>query len=91
MYGSLQVALALSVAWIQDAAVGPAGTDSGVLIGWFNSHTYIGAPPMNFIGIFIEGPSRIGHYVRPAYANAYDQREVAGEGPVLRPDGRPHD
>lgn len=68
-----------------------AAADSGVLIGWLNSHTYIGAPPMNFLGVFIEGPSRVGHHVRPAYANAYNQRDVVNQGPVLHPDGKPRD
>ena len=49
-----------------------AAADSAVLIGWFNSETHIGAPPINFIGVMIEGPSQIGHYFRPIYANSKD-------------------
>ena len=53
-----------------------ASADSAVLIGWFNSETHIGAPPKNFVGIMVEGPSRIGHYFRPVYANAEGQHEI---------------
>ncbi len=67
-----------------------AGSDSGVLLGWFNSLTPIGAPPANFLGIFIEGPSRIGHYVRPAYGTSDDIKDLMGTGPIIRPDGEPH-
>ncbi len=68
-----------------------ASSDSGILVGWFNSLTYIGAPPPNFLGIFIEGPSRIGHYVRPAYGTSDDVKGVMGSGPIIRPDGKGHD
>jgi hypothetical protein len=63
--------------------------DSGVLIGWYNSSTPIGIPPANFIGVFIEGPSRIGHYFRPAFGNAENVRGNLNEGPVLRADSTP--
>ena len=62
-----------------------ASADSAVLIGWFNSETYIGAPPSNFVGIMVEGPSRIGHYFRPVYANSQDQHEIMKSGPVIKP------
>jgi len=64
--------------------------DSGLLIGWYNSHTPIGAPPMNFLGIFIEGPSRIGHYFRPALGTSDNGAQVGGSGPVIRADGASH-
>lgn len=64
--------------------------DSAVLIGWFNSYTFIGAPPMNFLGIMVEGPSRIGHYFRPAYSSSDGIGGVLGDGPLIRPDGASH-
>ena len=67
-----------------------AASDSGILVGWFNSLTAIGAPPANFLGILIEGPSRIGHYFRPAYGTSDDIKAVAEKGPVIQPDGKPH-
>jgi hypothetical protein len=68
-----------------------AAADSAVLIGWFNAHTPIGAPPDNFLGLLVEGPSRIGHYVRPAWASSDDQREIMSTGPIIRPDDASHD
>jgi hypothetical protein len=67
-----------------------AAADSAVLVGWFNSRTFIGAPPANFLGILVEGPSRIGHYFRPVCGSSDDVKCVAPEGPVIRPDSRPH-
>ena len=68
-----------------------AAADSAVLIGWFNSHTPIGAPPPNFLGILVEGPSRVGHYFRPAYGTSDDQKVVQSQGPIVRPDSVAHD
>ncbi len=65
-----------------------AAADSAVLIGWFNSHTAAGAPPANFVGVLIEGPSRIGHYFRPVYATSEGQGVVKPTGPLIRPDAR---
>ena len=67
-----------------------ASADSAVLIGWFNAETYIGAPPSNFVGIMVEGPSRIGHYFRPVYANAEGQSEIMNTGPVIKPSSASH-
>lgn len=67
-----------------------AAADSAIFVGWFNSHTYIGAPPNNFLGILIEGPSRIGHYVRPVRGSSDDVKQVMSQGPVIFPDGNPH-
>jgi hypothetical protein len=68
-----------------------SAADSAVLIGWFNSHTPIGAPPLNFLGVFIEGPSRVGHYVRPAYGTSDDLKGVLSEGPIVWPDSKSHE
>ncbi len=67
-----------------------ASSDSAVLIGWFNSFTPVGAPPLNFVGVLIEGPSRIGHYFRPALGTSDEQRMVADRGPVIRPGSASH-
>ena len=65
--------------------------DSAILMGWFNSRTAIGAPPANFLGVLVEGPSRVGHYFRAAYGTSNDLKAVQGSGPVMRPDGVPHE
>ena len=67
-----------------------ASADSAALIGWFNADTYIGAPPSNFVGIMVEGPSRIGHYFRPVYANAEGLSEIMKTGPVIKPSSASH-
>ena len=67
-----------------------ASADSATLIGWFNSETHIGAPPSSFIGIMVEGPSRIGHYFRPVYANAEGHHEIMKTGPVIKPAHTSH-
>jgi len=73
------------------AAFVAAGPDSALLLGWFNTRTAIGAPPDNFLGLMIEGPSRVGHYFRPAYGASEGQKAVMDHGPVIRPDGAPHE
>lgn len=64
--------------------------DSAALIGWFNSHTAVGAPPPNFLGILVEGPSRAGHYFRPAFGSSDEIKAVLAEGPIILPNGAPH-
>lgn len=71
-------------------AMTAAAADSGVLIGWFNSNTSWGAPPMNFLGVFVEGPSRIGHYFRPVYGNSEDSSAAMNDGPVIHADSQSH-
>jgi hypothetical protein len=73
-----------------------AGSDSGVRLGWFDSETLKARkraeyddPLRNFLGIMIEGPSSVGHYVRANLANSAGQVGLT-EGPVIRPDGKPH-
>ncbi|MCC6698523.1 MAG: hypothetical protein IT365_23070 [Candidatus Hydrogenedentes bacterium] len=68
-----------------------ASADSAVLIGWFNKETFIGAPPAHFLGVLIEGPSRIGHYFRPAFCSSDGIRAVLQEGPVIQPDSVSHE
>jgi hypothetical protein len=68
-----------------------AAADSALLVGWFNSRTFIGAPPVNFVGILVEGPSRIGHYFRPVYGTSDDVKHIMEEGPVIRPNADPQE
>src|SRR5262245_12957752 len=71
-----------------------AGSDSAVRLGWFDSETLKARqrseyddPLRNFLGIMIEGPSRIGHYVRANVASSAGQVGLS-EGPIIRPDGK---
>ncbi len=68
-----------------------AGADSALLLGWFNSHTSVGAPPANFLGVLIEGPSRVGHFFRPVCAGSARSVAVLEEGPLLYPDSASHE
>lgn len=47
-----------------------AGVDSALLIGWFSSLAPVGAPPPNFLGVLVEGPSRVGRYIRAVYGTS---------------------
>jgi len=74
-----------------------ASSDSGVYLGWFDSTAKKNkavpehdAPQENLLGLLIEGPSRVGHYVRPAYRTADGAGGSPDEGPILRPDGKVH-
>ncbi len=74
-----------------------ASADSGVYLGWFNADSRDPrdppeheAPPRNILALMIEGPSRVGHYIRPAYRLADGRGTALAEGPVLKPDGRVH-
>jgi hypothetical protein len=75
-----------------------AGSDSGIHIGWFDSESKKSEdgrknkrPPRNMLSAFLEGPSRVGHYFRPAFSAKEGPFKCADEGPILRPDARPHD
>ena len=75
-----------------------ANSDSGVYLGWFDSASKRaevaprGHPsPHNFLAILIEGPSRVGHYVRPAYRTSDGRGGHAQDGPTIRPDARVHE
>ena len=70
-----------------------ASSDAGVLLGWLNSNTYNTSDsglPRNFMGLFIEGPSRVGFYFRPLYNTQSGRRGQAGDGPTIVPDGEAH-
>jgi hypothetical protein len=60
-------------------------------LGWFAApEADADARLRNFLGIYLEGPSRVGHYFRPVSATAGGGRGDARQGPVLVPDGKPH-
>ncbi|HWB03303.1 MAG TPA: hypothetical protein VG796_09785 [Verrucomicrobiales bacterium] len=74
-----------------------AGSDSSVYLGWFDSQAKQNKTTpehledqKNILAINIEGPSRVGHYFRPAYRNAAGEGEIKSSGPLILPDGRTH-
>jgi len=82
-----------------------AASDSGAFLGWFDSDSKrskndaeYDSRQKNYLAILIEGPSRIGHYFRPAYSTRTGGGLLAGPEnyggklpPVIAPDGRPHE
>jgi hypothetical protein len=62
--------------------------DSGLFLGWFHTSAKNDQGLRNFVGVYLEGPSRVGHYFRPYYATMKGTRGDPGKGPVLLPDGR---
>lgn len=80
-----------------------AGADSGVLLGWFGDQAKKNKktpqhlePQSDLLGVAIEGPSRIGHFFRPAYSTSQQNyrdptlEATPRQRPVLRPDGTVH-
>jgi hypothetical protein len=81
-----------------------ASSDSGVYLGWFDAATKRAnetpeyeTRQKNYLGILIEGPSRVGHYVRPGYgcrdASGYNAGESSAPGrrwPIVFPDAEVH-
>lgn len=70
-----------------------ADPDSGVYFGWFNSAAKNAERKdfRNFLGVLVAGPTRAGHYFRPALATAKGSKAENKTGPLLRPDGKPHE
>jgi hypothetical protein len=75
-----------------------AGSDGGASFGYFNAETKKAELAVkktrelaNILAIHIEGPSRIGHYFNPIFANSRSDQIEPGEGPIIRPDGKAHD
>ena len=80
-----------------------AGADSGVMLGWFNSKAKRSKtipehekPLSNYLGIYLEGPSRVGHYFRAACSTSKGNHHApTGEGtakerPVVLPSETVH-
>ncbi len=64
-----------------------AGPDSDIFLGWFSSASKDkgAADTENFVGMHIGGPTRVGHYFIPVFANASGSRGKVESGPVLTP------
>jgi hypothetical protein len=74
-----------------------AGSDSGIYLGWFHSTSKTNKltadtaeSQRNFLAVAIEGPSRIGHYFRPAYRAQNGVGALEESGPIIRPDSTVH-
>jgi hypothetical protein len=81
-----------------------ANSDSGVYIGWFDAATKQAnqvpehaARQKNYLGVLVEGPSRVGHYFRPGYGGRDSSGHNAGETsaarrrwPLVYPDATVH-
>jgi hypothetical protein len=63
------------------------GPDSAAYLGWFSSEAkeLPASDAGNFVGIRIEGPTRVGHYFLPGYTTAKASRSGPSSGPVLTP------
>lgn len=80
------------------------GADSGIVFGWFNSVTKRNKKTpeyeqrqTDYLGIMVEGPSRVGHYFRATYSNSggsggapFEMTDANNQRPVILPDGKPH-
>jgi hypothetical protein len=74
-----------------------AGPDSDIFLGWFNSASKektakdksgrdnLAGDHENFVGVHIGGPTRVGHYFIPVFADASGTRIKVEQGPVLTP------
>lgn len=80
-----------------------AGADSGVMLGWFSNAKKRSKaipedqePLTDYLGIYLEGPSRVGHYFRASYSTSTGNRHApTGEGtadqrPVVLPGDSVH-
>jgi len=73
-----------------------ADPDSDTFFGWYHSGAKDQkqderAGYVNFVGIAIGGPTRVGHYFAPQLRTAKGEKAHVEKGPVLRPDGKPHE
>jgi hypothetical protein len=68
--------------------------DSAMYVGFFGGDADPkGKSPAdsgNFLGLCVEGPTRMGHYFRPCCTDAKGEKKIAQQGPVLFPR-RSHD
>ena len=64
-----------------------AGPDSDILLGWFNSESKESkvGDERNFVGVHVGGPTRIGHYFNPYFANAKGSPGKVEKGPIIVP------
>jgi hypothetical protein len=66
--------------------------DSDMYLGWFNSAARDQPPAKagHFLGVHVGGPTRVGHYFRPAFATARGTERHVDKGPVIVP-GKAYD
>jgi hypothetical protein len=64
--------------------------DSGACIGFFDSQAMKAGKVTNVVAVQINGPSRIGHWLRPLVIAADGKIFASKNGPVLPPDEKPH-
>ena len=73
------------------------------MLGWFNADKKQSKstpeheqPQTDYLGIYLEGPSRVGHYFRAAYSTSTGNHHAptgegtAGERPVVQPGSSVH-
>lgn len=65
--------------------------DSAAFIGFFNRNSRKDSPGelKNALGVYLEGPSRVGHYIRPICATKAGTVADHKKGPILLQDGKP--
>ena len=75
-----------------------AAVDSAIYFGWFEAEAKTNrapaeyrAPARNQLALLIEGPSRVGHYVRPVCSDRTGASFRQDSGPVILPDDKPHE
>jgi hypothetical protein len=75
-------------------------SDSTTLFGFYHSQRSMAVNPSqasgfpeSFLGFAVEGPSREGFFVYPAYRTAGDRQDYTHgpDRPHIHPDGKPHD
>jgi hypothetical protein len=63
--------------------------DSGAFLAFFNANDLKSLKRQNLLGIHIEGPSRVGHYIRPILYTSTGKRVAPETGPVVPVDNKP--
>jgi hypothetical protein len=64
--------------------------DSGLIVGFFNADDLRAGRWQNILGVQLEGPTRVGHYLRPMLIASNGKKRESETGPVLAPEGKPH-
>ncbi len=66
--------------------------DSGMVFGWFNSKTTGEKSGLkDFVGVRVEGPTRVGHYFGPFVATSEGIIGKLDKAPLLPPDSKPRE
>jgi hypothetical protein len=64
--------------------------DSGCYLAFFNADKLKQFKRENILGIQIEGPSRVGHYIRPVLYTSTGAKCIPETGPIVPLDNKPH-